>query len=64
MQETDYFINPIASLPKASALWFYCYCKKIKIKTRLEKRKIKKIFYQYVYEIGIFRDYTRSPNCN
>jgi hypothetical protein len=45
-------------------------------KTRLEKRKKKQTtkttkennkrkfcFNKYVYERGIFRDYTRSPNC-
>jgi len=25
MQETDYFINPLVSVPNACALWFYCY---------------------------------------
>jgi len=38
MQETESFINPIASFPKAYGL--IVIVKKIKIKTRLEKRKI------------------------
>jgi hypothetical protein len=28
MQETNYFVNPLAAVPKVCALWFYFYYSK------------------------------------